>query len=315
MRSSEAEPRWPEKKQGAYGNTLAEYYHQGAGSTASAIWAGETTFAITRLRSDVGLPEESKPIPEEAALHLSIAIKPVPLGAYQLEVDGREIGIPYIPEFRTSIIDLRSRFSCTLDCAFDYIHYHVPREGLDEIARDHQIKPVGSFRFGICEDDLVIAQLTKNILSLANGPDWSSELAMDQFSLMFGAHVLQTYGGLARLPEVVTRGLAAWQARRAAEVLRSGLYGGVRLNVLAQECGMSVSHFTRSFRTTFGVSAHQWLVQRRIEVAKDLMLTSTYPLAEVALHSGFSDQAAFNRTFRQLVGVSPGQWRRDHGRH
>ena len=296
---------------GAFGDTLAAYYHQETSNTASIPWVDETTFAITRLQSDVGLPGVSEPIPEEAALHLSVAIKPVPLGSYQLTVEGREIDVPYIPEFRTSIIDLRSRFSCTLDCGFDYVHYHVPREGLDEIARDHQIKPIETYKFGICEDDLVIAQLTKNILPLATSTIWSSRLAMDQFSLMFGAHLLQTYGGLARLPEVVTRGLAPWQARRAAEVLRSRLDGGVRLSTLAQECGMSVSHFTRSFRATFGVSAHRWLVEQRIEMAKDLMLTTSFPLVEIALGTGFSDQAAFSRMFQQIVGSSPGKWRGD----
>ena len=202
----------------AFGDTLASYYYQDTSNTAVVPWAEETTFAITRLRSDVGLPGTSEPMPTEAALHLSIAIKPVPLGSYQLEVGGREIDVPYIPELRTSILDLEAPFSCTLDCAFDYVHYHVPRSGLDEIARDHGIKPVQTFKFGICEDDLVIAQLTKTILPLAVVPDWSSMLAIDQFSLMFGAHLLQNYGGLARLPEVVTRGLAPWQARRAAEV-------------------------------------------------------------------------------------------------
>jgi AraC family transcriptional regulator len=296
---------------GAFGDTLAAYYHQEAGKTATAPWAEETTFAITRLQSDVGLPGTSMPIPQEAALHLSVAIKPVPLGSYQLEVDGREIDVPYIPEFRTSILDLQSCFSCTLDCGFDYVHYHVPRQGLDDIARDHQIKTVENYKFGVCEDDLVIAQLTKTILPLATSRNWSSMLAIDQFSLMFGAHLLQTYGGLARLPEVVTRGLAPWQAQRAAEVLRSRLDGGVRLSTLARECGMSVSHFTRSFRVTFGVSAHGWLIQRRIDMAKDLMLTTKLALVEIALRTGFSDQAALTRAFSQIVGTSPGQWRRD----
>jgi len=296
---------------GAFGDTLAGYYHQEAGNTATAPWAEETTFAITRLQSDVGLPGTSMPIPQEAALHLSMAIKAVPLGSYQLEVDGREIDVPYIPEFRTSILDLQSCFSCTLDCGFDYVHYHVPREGLDDIARDHQIKTVENYKFGVCEDDLVIAQLTKTILPLATSRNWSSVLAIDQFSLMFGAHLLQTYGGLARLPEVVTRGLAPWQAQRAAEVLRSRLDGGVRLSTLARECGMSVSHFTRSFRATFGVSAHGWLIQRRIDMAKDLMLTTKLALVEIALRTGFSDQAALTRAFSQIVGASPGQWRRD----
>ncbi len=193
---------------GAFGDTLAAYYHQKEGKTAAVSWPAESTFAITRLHSDVGLPGVSNPIPEERAIHVSIAIKPVPLGSYELSVDGREVAVPYIPAYRTSIIDLQSRPLCTLDCAFDYVHYHVPREGLDEITRDHQIKSVGAYKFSICEDDLVIAQLTKNVLPLAGSRDWSSLLAVDQFSLMFGAHLLQTYGGLSRLPEIVTRGLA-----------------------------------------------------------------------------------------------------------
>ena len=311
MQSSNSASRPPGDAKGAFGDKLAAYFHQEAGKTASASWADDSTFAITRLHSDAGLPGTSAPIPAEAALHLSIAILPVPLGSYQLAIDGRAIDVPHIPAFRTSLLDLQAPFLCTLDCAFDYVHYHVPREGLEEIARDHQIKPVDHFKFGICEDDLVIAQLTKTVLPLATSRNWSSLLAIDQFSLMFGAHILQTYGGLARLPEVVTRGLAPWQARRAAEVLRSRLDGGVRLATLARECGLSVSHFTRSFRATFGVSAHVWLVQRRVELAKDLMRSTSHPLVDIALQCGFSDQAAFSRAFAQLVGVSPGRWRRD----
>jgi AraC family transcriptional regulator len=315
VRPSEGSASQLRGPRGAFGDTLAAHFHQPASKTASASWADESTFAITRLQSDKGLPGASTPIPIEAALHVSIAVMPVPLGSYQLEVDGREVNVPYIPEFRTSLLDLQSPFLCTLDCAFDYVHYHVPREGLDEIARDHQIKPVENFKVGICEDDLVIAQLTKNVLPLAISRNWTSLLAIDQFSLMFGAHILQAYGGLAGLPEVVTRGLAPWQARRAAEVLRSRLDGGIRLNMLARECGMSVSHFTRSFRATFGVSAHVWLVQRRIELAKNLMRATAHPLVDVALQCGFSDQAAFTRTFTQIVGVSPGRWRREHSKH
>ena len=170
MADMEARTRSAGERTEAYGDTLAAYYHQQDSHTASSSWSGETTFAITRLRSDTGLSGTSHPIPEEAALHISTAIMPVPRGSYELLVDDREIDIPFIPAFRTSILDLRSRIACTLDCGFDYVHFHVPREGLDEIARDHQIKPIETFKFGVCEDDLVIAQLTKTILPLANNP-------------------------------------------------------------------------------------------------------------------------------------------------
>ncbi len=74
---------------------------------------------------------------------------------------------------------------------------------------------------------------------------------------------------------------------------------------------MSVSHFARSFKASLGVSAHRWLVLRRIERAKELMLATQSPLSDIALEAGFSDQASLNRTFRQFVGISPGRWRRE----
>jgi AraC-like DNA-binding protein len=77
---------------------------------------------------------------------------------------------------------------------------------------------------------------------------------------------------------------------------------------------MFVSHFARSFKASLGVPAHRWLVLRRIERAKELMLATQSGLSDIALEAGFSDQASFNRTFRQFVGISPGRWRRELGR-
>ena len=98
------------------------------------------------------------------------------------------------------------------------------------------------------------------------------------------------------------------------EMIRAKLDGSVRLAALAQECGLSVSHFARAFRASFGVSTHSWLNERRIERSKHLMMTTTLPLAEIAIRSGFSDQAGLTRIFHRLVGESPGKWRRAHVR-
>jgi AraC-like DNA-binding protein len=71
-----------------------------------------------------------------------------------------------------------------------------------------------------------------------------------------------------------------------------------------------VSHFARSFKATFGVAPHRWLIGRRIEHAKELLRQTTTPIADIAIQSGFADQTAFARTFHKVMGVSPGQWRR-----
>jgi AraC-like DNA-binding protein len=90
------------------------------------------------------------------------------------------------------------------------------------------------------------------------------------------------------------------------------MHGRLRLSEIARECGLSTSHFARSFKTSFGISTHQWLLQHRIEHAKQLMSQTAISLIEIAVQSGFNDQAAFTRTFHQVVGVSPGRWRRHY---
>jgi AraC-like DNA-binding protein len=135
---------------------------------------------------------------------------------------------------------------------------------------------------------------------------------LDHLNLILGAHLLQKYGGLRKPPTISLGGLGPLQKRRATELLSENLSGRIRLSQLAAECGLSISHFARSFKASFGVSAHRWLVQRRIERSQELLMHTGGSLADIADQAGFTDQAAFSRTFRQIVGISPGRWRRDY---
>jgi AraC family transcriptional regulator len=129
-------------------------------------------------------------------------------------------------------------------------------------------------------------------------------------SLLLGASLLQHYARLEKLPEVQRGGLAPWQKRKATEYFTENLASNVRLKQVAKTCELSVSHFARSFKETFGVSAHRWLIQKRLSHAEQLLISTSIPLIDIALQSGFSDQASFTRTFTQDVGVSPGRWRK-----
>jgi AraC family transcriptional regulator len=96
------------------------------------------------------------------------------------------------------------------------------------------------------------------------------------------------------------------------ELIDSNPDGELRLSYLAEECGLSVSYFCRSFKRSFGVPVHRYLIARRVDRAKFLLRSSSAPLSEIALESGFSDQAAFSRTFRAVVGTSPLRWLNEH---
>jgi AraC family transcriptional regulator len=109
-------------------------------------------------------------------------------------------------------------------------------------------------------------------------------------------------------------GFAAWQSRRLAAHVDANLAGKIVIKDLAASLDITVSHFCRAFKRTFGMSARTWIRQRRIELAQGLMLTTGASLSEIALSCGMSDQSHFTRSFRFVVGEAPSSWRQTrHG--
>jgi AraC family transcriptional regulator len=115
---------------------------------------------------------------------------------------------------------------------------------------------------------------------------------------------------MARRWSVEHAKLASWQIRRACEFIEARLEGDPSIAEIARECRLSASHFARAFRQTVGMPPHRWLMQRRIQRAKELLATGELPLANIALACGFVDQSHLSRIFTQQVGSTPGRWRR-----
>ena len=106
--------------------------------------------------------------------------------------------------------------------------------------------------------------------------------------------------------------LAPWQARQAMQFIDKNLSGTIRIEEVAAVARLSVGHFSKAFRADFGVSPYGFVIRRRIERAKEMMLVTKQPLASIALSCGLVDQAHLTRLFRRLVGVTPARWRRLH---
>jgi AraC family transcriptional regulator len=114
------------------------------------------------------------------------------------------------------------------------------------------------------------------------------------------------------LENVQPGGLANWQARRTIAYIEANLASKMGTGDLANVVALSRSHFSRAFKLSLGVSPMEYVAVRRVERAKEMISSTRERLAEVALACGFADQAHLNRRFRDLMGVSPGRWRRSH---
>ncbi len=87
-------------------------------------------------------------------------------------------------------------------------------------------------------------------------------------------------------------------------------YQATSVEQLAQDMGYSKYHFIRLFKKATGTTPWAYVLQLKMDRAKELLLGSSYSIKEVAQHVGFSNSLYFSRMFRKLVGQSPSQFRK-----
>jgi AraC-like DNA-binding protein len=156
----------------------------------------------------------------------------------------------------------------------------------------------------------VLFHLAKMLVPALEDPNAASAAFVEYVALAFHEHVITTYGGVTVNDRKARGGLASWQIRRACDFIEAHLDGDTSTASLSKECHVSQSYFGRAFRTTVGMTPHQWVLKRRTERAKSLMISSDRSLAEIAIMCGFVDQSHLGRVFARQAGMSPAQWRR-----
>ncbi|MET9837595.1 AraC family transcriptional regulator [Streptomyces virginiae] len=98
-------------------------------------------------------------------------------------------------------------------------------------------------------------------------------------------------------------------ARSLRELLDERVVAGISLPEAAALVQAHPAHLVRSFSAAFGIAPHQYLISRRIALARRLLLDGR-PAAEVAVEAGFHDQSHFTRHFKRVVGTTPGHYAR-----
>jgi len=295
----------------AHGRQMAKYLRLSKVESLVISPAEKQSIAITRLVSEIGLTERTESIPPEKAFVVSLHLTPASNRGCEIWIDDKYSKAIRWPPGGVGIYDLESNLRKRNPGPVDWVHYHVPRSTLDAFSDDAGRSRIESLRCFYGTVDPVLHRMTQVLLPSLHNPHAFCDLFLDYFRLLFCAHIARTYAPSFEVMKPFKGGLAPWQKRRVTELFREHLDGTLRLKTLANECELSVSHFARSFRRTFGTSPHRHLIFQRVAMAKTLLSTSDRPLSDVACEAGFPDQAAFSRTFKALVGTSPGQWKRE----
>lgn len=124
---------------------------------------------------------------------------------------------------------------------------------------------------------------------------------------MLSVHLLQHYS--TRSPNLQDRevGLSRRKLQWVIEYINAHLAEDLSLKAIAHTAGMSQYYFCRLFKQSMGLTPYQYLIQQRVERAKQLLLQSKMSIAEVAQAVGFCDQSRLSRYLKRLTRLTPKQ--------
>ncbi len=293
----------------AYGQRLGEALRVESAPAIVTRALRKADIAVTEIRCDNPLPEMSGSIQQQDAFVVGLKLRDFP--AHKYWEDGRLTPVCDLRAGESSFHDLKRSPTLLVDKPYHSLAFYLPRAALDAIADEANAPRIRdlSYKPGVGVNDVTISSLGSLLLPALRHPDQANPLFVDHVMQAVVVHIAQTYGGMRPVSRPVRGGLAPWQERRAKEMIDANL-GGVLVEELARECRFSRNHFSRAFSRSVGMAPHQWLMQRRIEVAKEMLRDGRLPVSDVAAACGFSNQSHLTHFFTRMVGVSPGAWRR-----
>jgi AraC-like DNA-binding protein len=100
---------------------------------------------------------------------------------------------------------------------------------------------------------------------------------------------------------------------RARDAMDRAYAEPLDVRAVAALAHVSEAHFSRSFRATFGETPHRYLQRRRVERSMFLLRETDRSVTDVCFDVGFTSLGSFSRTFHEIVGETPSEYRAGHG--
>lgn len=135
-----------------------------------------------------------------------------------------------------------------------------------------------------------------------------SSLYAESMATALSAHLLRHYSTRGHLLRDF-EGLPRYKLHQATEYINEYLTENITLPELADAVGMSRYYFSRLFKQSTGLTPHQYLIQRRLEKAIQLLANTDLAIADIALQVGFASHSHLTKVFRQHLSVTPKMYR------
>ncbi len=136
-----------------------------------------------------------------------------------------------------------------------------------------------------------------------------AKLYIDSLVNVLAVHLLRRYSTTQPRLAIYEGGLSERQLLQVLEYINEYLDREIKLANLARLLDMSQFHFSYLFKRSLGIPPYQYLLQQRIERAKELLKQKERSIMDIALECGFNSHSHLSKQFRQLTGMTPKAYR------
>jgi AraC family transcriptional regulator len=138
----------------------------------------------------------------------------------------------------------------------------------------------------------------------------SGQLFLQSIEVALAAVLVRLYSVSTQARRPIKGGLSDIGRRNVIDLVRSRISEDISLADMAAVTGLSITRFSHIFKKSMGESPHQFVLQQRVQHAKELLVSLNLRMIDIALASGFKTQQHFARVFRNMSRLSPTEYQR-----
>ncbi|WP_416669747.1 helix-turn-helix domain-containing protein [Egbenema bharatensis] len=244
---------------------------------------------------------------DEHSICLSLSPRPVRL----LHIRGGKTYSGLYRKGDISITTARTPVFARWDSDDHYLEIRIASRFIQSVAREaleldsDRVELLSEFRLRDPHLEAIGMMLFSELKQESSG----GKLYIDSLANVLAVHLLRQYSTTQPRCSVRQGGLPQHQLLQVIDYIHAHLDKDIKLADLAALVGISQFHFSHLFKQSMGMAPYQYLLQQRVERAKQLLKQTDHSIMEIALLCGFNSHSHLSKQFRQLVGLTPSAYR------
>jgi AraC family transcriptional regulator len=245
--------------------------------------------------------------PNEHAIYLSLAPRPVRL----LQIQEGQSYTGLYGKGDLAIAPAANTLFCRWDSDDRLLQIRINAQFMAQVATETlsidpaRLEVIPTFR----TRDPQLETIAMLVLTELKQENLGSSLYIDSLANVLAVRLLRQYSASKPQLAIYEGGLPQRQLQQILDYIHAHLERDIKLADLAGSIGMSQFHFSHLFKQSIGTSPYQYLLQQRIERAKQLLKQTDRSIVDIAFSCGFNSHSHLSKQFRQIAGMTPKSYR------